>query len=81
MKAPKPLYPEAPVNLRGLTVRQGYKAERMKRPMSWIERMYPNLTDDEKHLLRLFLLGRAPQNMPPDLMAKAESALDRLKAA
>lgn len=73
--------PAQAVNLRGMKVRAAYSAQRMKKPMSWIQRIYPELTEDEKGLLRRFLLGRAPATMPEDLMQKADNALARLKAA
>lgn len=72
--------PEGP-KLRGLRCRQTYKAEKMKRPIAWIEHVYPDLTDAEKTSIRMFLLGRAPENMPEELMLKAETALQRLIAA
>ena len=69
------------VNLRGMQVRAGFGKEGLVKPMSWIQRTYPALTEDDKALLRRWLLGRAPATMPEALMRKAENALQRLRAA
>jgi hypothetical protein len=73
--------PAQAVNLRGMQTRAAFHGEGLAKPMTWILRYYPEMSEEEKSLLRFWLLGRAPASMPEYLMRKAESALQRLKAA
>lgn len=64
-----------------MQARAAFTKEGLVKPMSWIQRIYPSLSEDDKALLRRWLLGRAPATMSEALMRKAENALQRLKAA